>query len=75
MNLRKKAGLTQRAIAVALDVRESTISEWERGLSTPHLRPSQVKKMLEVYQCSLDELIEAFEGQEAEAEAQTNGNE
>lgn len=61
VNLRKRAGLTQRQIARALDVRESTISEWERGISVPHLPLSKVKQMLEVYQCSLDELIEAFE--------------
>lgn len=57
--LRKRIGLTQRQVAQALDVRESTVSEWERGLSAPRLR--LVKQMLNVYQCSLDELIEAFE--------------
>ena len=61
MNLRKRAGLTQRQIAQALDVRESTISEWERGLSVPHLPLSKVRQMLQVYKCNLDELIEAFE--------------
>lgn len=61
VNLRKRTGLTQRQIARALDVRESTVSEWERGISVPHLPLSKVRQMLEVYQCSLDELIEAFE--------------
>ena len=57
--LRKRVGLTQRQVAQALNVRESTVSEWERGLSAPRLR--LVRQILNVYQCSLDELIEAFE--------------
>jgi len=61
MCLRKRVNLTQRQVAKALDVRESTVSEWERGLSKPHLIPSKTKKLLELYQCTIDELIEAFE--------------
>lgn len=57
--LRRRIGLTQRQVAQALDVREATVSEWERGLSAPRLR--LIRQMLNVYQCSLDELIEAFE--------------
>jgi len=74
MSLRKRIpGLTQRKVATALDVRESTVSEWERGITKPHLLPSQLKKMMEVYQCPLDELIEAFEGSRAEsAKAHSN---
>jgi transcriptional regulator with XRE-family HTH domain len=65
--------LTQRRVAVALDVRESTVSEWERGISKPHLLPSQLKKMMEVYKCDLDDIIEAFEGAtEKTAKASTN---
>ena len=61
VDLRKRAKLTQRKLAEALDVRQGTISDWERGLAIPHLRPSQVKRMLTELQCSLDELIEAYE--------------
>lgn len=61
MSLRKRVKLTQRQVAQALDVRESTISQWERGQSAPHLLPSKTKKLLEIYQCTIDELIEAFE--------------
>ena len=61
VNLRKRAGLTQRQVAWALDIRESTVSEWERGLSVPRLTLRKVSLMMKVYQCSLDELIEAFE--------------
>jgi transcriptional regulator with XRE-family HTH domain len=30
-DLRERAGLTQRQLAIALDVTESTIANWERG--------------------------------------------
>lgn len=62
VTLRKRAKLTQRKLAEALDVRQGTISDWERGLAIPHLRPSQVKVMMQLFQCSIDDLIEAYEG-------------
>lgn len=62
VKLRKRIGLTQRQVAQMLDVRQSTVSDWERGVSVPNIPPSKVKRMLEVYQCTLEELIEAFEG-------------
>lgn len=65
VTLRKRAELTQRKLAEALDVRQGTISDWERGLAVPHLRPSQVKVMLQLLKCSLDELIEAYESPDA----------
>ena len=65
VDLRKRAKLTQRKLAEALDVRQGTISDWERGLAVPRLKPSQVKAMLEELQCSLDELIEAYEQPES----------
>ncbi len=64
VDLRKRAKLTQRKLAEALDVRQGTISDWERGLAIPHLRPSQLKRLMETLQCSLDELIEAYENTE-----------
>jgi len=64
VDLRKRAKLTQRKLAEALDVRQGTISDWERGLAIPHLRPSQLKRLMEVLQCSLDDLIEAYENTE-----------
>lgn len=61
VDLRKRANLTQRKLAEALDVRQGTISDWERGLAIPHLRPSQTKTMLERLGCTIEELIEAYE--------------
>lgn len=60
MTLRKRAGLTQRQVAQALDIQTQTVGKWEKGV-IPHLPLSKVKKMMEVYNCTLDELIEAFE--------------
>ena len=60
MSLRKRAGLTQRQVAQALDIQTQTVGKWEKGV-IPHLPLSKVKKMMEVYNCTLDELIEAFE--------------
>ena len=66
VDLRKRAGLTQRQVARFLDIRETAVSEWERKLSIPRLQPSKIKKMMEIYGCTIDELIEAFEGKEEE---------
>lgn len=60
-DLRLRAGLTQRAVSVALDVRENTVGDWERGNAEPRLPLSKVRKLIELYQCTLDELIDAFE--------------
>jgi DNA-binding XRE family transcriptional regulator len=61
VDLRKRANLTQRKLAEALDIRQGTISDWERGLAIPHLRPSQLKRMMEELNCTLDDIIEAYE--------------
>lgn len=60
MSLRKRAGLTQRQVAQALDIQVQTVGTWEKG-GIPHLPPSKVKKLCEVFNCTLDDLIVAFE--------------
>lgn len=62
MSLRKRAGLSQRQVAQAIDVQTATVGRWEQGNVSPRLTPSQTKKLLEVFNCSLDDLIDAFEG-------------
>ncbi len=61
VNLRKNLGLTQKQVAELLGIREATLSNWETG-KVPHIPPSKIKRMMEVYQCDIDALIEAFEG-------------
>ena len=64
MKLRDRAGLTQRQVSVALDKRQGTISDWERGVTSPRLTLKEVRELTQLYNCTLDELIEAFENVE-----------
>jgi DNA-binding XRE family transcriptional regulator len=61
MSLRKAAKLSQRQVAQALDVQTQTVGNWEKG-KVPNLPPSKIKKLCEIFNCSLDDLIEAYEG-------------
>lgn len=61
MSLRKAANLSQRQVAQALDVQTQTVGKWEKG-GIPNLPPSKIKKLCELFNCSLDDLIEAYEG-------------
>ena len=58
--LRKRAGLTQRQISILMDVTVSTVSLWETGGQRPRLFPEQTQKLLQVLNCTLEELVEAF---------------
>jgi transcriptional regulator with XRE-family HTH domain len=58
--LRKRAGLTQRQIAIAMDVTVGTISQWENGGQRPRLFPEQFQKLLQILKCTLEEFVEAF---------------
>jgi DNA-binding transcriptional regulator YiaG len=61
MRLREVAGLTKVQLAMELGLSVRTINDWEQKRSRPKLVPSQLKQMMSVYQCTLDELIAAFE--------------
>ena len=61
VSLRKRANKTQRQVAEAIGKKVATISDWERGKTRPQVGFSEVKRLMEVLDCSLDELIEAFE--------------
>ncbi len=58
--LRKRANKTQRQIAVELGITESVISKWERGITVPSPSLTDTPKYCQAYDCSLEELIEAF---------------
>lgn len=66
MSLRKRVGLTQRQVAQALDIQSQTVGSWEKG-GIPHLTPSKMKKLCEVFDCTLDDLIEAYETNKVQA--------
>jgi transcriptional regulator with XRE-family HTH domain len=57
--LRERAGLTQRKLADALDVTIKTVSAWERGVGEPHLTISETQRLMDVLQCTFEELLEA----------------
>lgn len=58
--LRKDAGISPRAIGIALGVSESIVYKWDRGTSTPNLTPSQTKALIELLGCSLADLTVVF---------------
>ena len=61
VKLRERVGLTQRQVAAALDVSVTTVSSWERGRKEPRLSFTQTKKLMELYQCSINELAESLD--------------
>lgn len=56
LRLRRSPKLTQRELALALDVTETTIRNWEKGREEPHLTFRQIKTLCRLLQCTLDEL-------------------
>lgn len=61
VRLRINAGLTQRQVAEALGVTETTIRNWESGLREPKPTFSVTQKLMELYNCSISDLVEAVE--------------
>lgn len=61
VDLRKRANKTQRQVAEFLGRKVTTISDWERRKTKPQLSFSEVKHLMAFLDCTLDELIEAFE--------------
>ena len=66
VQLRINAGLTQRQVAEALGVTETTIRNWESGLREPKPPFSVTEKLMELYNCSISDLVEAVEIAKAE---------
>ncbi|MBD2578230.1 helix-turn-helix transcriptional regulator [Oscillatoria sp. FACHB-1406] len=54
--LRENAGLSQEALARALDVTSKTVSNWERGVSPASLTIPQVKTLCKLLNITLEEL-------------------
>lgn len=61
MNVRLKAGMTQRQWADWVGVTISTVSNWERGVQVPRLTFLQTKKIMDASNLSIDELVAAFD--------------
>lgn len=60
-DLRIKAGLTQHQLAILLDMRVNTISEWERGVTEPRIPVRKVLLLCKTLDCSLEELIDCLD--------------
>lgn len=55
-NFRKKLNFSQEQLAEKLNVTRQTISKWELEETSPDIK--QAKKLSEIFQVSLDELLE-----------------
>lgn len=58
LEFRKKSSLTQEELAEKMDVARQTISKWELGETSPDL--NEARKLSEIFNVSLDELIGNF---------------
>ena len=56
LELRKKAGLSQKELGNKLDISRQTVSKWEMGKSTPEL--DKLVSLSEIFNVSLDELVQ-----------------
>lgn len=63
--LRKRADHSQQSLADAIGVRRATISDWETGKVTPEMPLSIYWRLSRELRCTIEELIAAFEGEEA----------
>ncbi|TVQ12681.1 MAG: XRE family transcriptional regulator [Leptolyngbya sp. DLM2.Bin27] len=59
-DLRKRAGLSQEALARILDVSGKTVSNWERGMSVASLTVPQMKALCDALGVTLNELPNDF---------------
>ncbi|MFQ4134726.1 helix-turn-helix transcriptional regulator [Nodosilinea sp. PGN35] len=59
-DLRKRAGLSQEALARILDVSGKTVSNWERGMSIASLTVPQMKALCDALGVTLSELPDDF---------------
>ncbi len=52
--------MTQKQLADALGVSETTVRNWESGRAVPRLTPAQYKTLLEILQITPSELPDHF---------------
>ncbi len=64
--LRKRAGLTQRELALQIDVTESTIANWEQGRNALDWF-QRVAKLCKLLNCSPEDLIRYTSGPDEES--------
>ena len=57
--LRERTNKRAEEIAAELGVALATVRFWEQGHHEPRITLSAMPKLLEVYQCSLEEIVQA----------------
>lgn len=68
--LREQQNLRTIDVAVALNVAESSVRNWEHGRAVPRLE--QARRLLKLYKCSFDELCDAIASINQEQEITSN---
>lgn len=59
LSLRLRAGKRAEEIAVELNVAVSTVRNWDQLKTAPRMSPTGLKRLMKVYQCTFDELVQA----------------
>ena len=59
LQLREKIGLRREDVASRIGIAESTVRNWESGRTMPRLRVDDVLKLCHLYECSLNDLVQA----------------
>lgn len=57
--LRKRAGLTQKSLAAAMDVTDAAVAQWETGAAMP--TADKLPKLAAVLGCTIDDLFKKEE--------------
>jgi putative transcriptional regulator len=57
--LRERLGLRYEQVGAAIGVSTNSVRDWENGVTVPRPYLPDVPKFLEVYQCSLETLVNA----------------
>lgn len=58
--LRERVNLSPADIASSLEISVSSVNNWEAGRTIPKLRLDQFMALLRLYQCSIEELEQAY---------------
>lgn len=57
--LRVRSGKRAEEIAVELGVAVSTVRNWDQKKTAPRMTPAGIQKLMNVYGCTFEELLEA----------------
>lgn len=64
-DLRIRAGKRAEEVAAELGVAISTVRNWEQLKNVPRMTPKALQRLMDVYSCSFEDLLQAEEAMEA----------